>query len=282
IRQGGGTGDGTAQLVAPPPAYRTRRSTYTDTPIPPDESAAENPPDGAIIDYFLASPVSGTVTLEIVNGKGGVVRRYSSGDKPELTEDERAKGLIPLYWLQPPRVLSTDAGWHRWVWDLRYAPPISTEHEYPISAVQHATPRYPLGPLVLPGNYTVRLTIDRTTRTASLTVKMDPRVTTSTEGLRKKFELEMQLADAITESSKAVMQARSAQEQLERLEDPASPMKEALESGNGKISELLDGTKEAGAQKDEPVLKNTNNALIALYKEVEKADAEPTGAQLDA
>ena len=269
-------------LFAPAPAYRAGRSTYTDTPIPPDEPLGENPPDGAIIDYFLPNAASGPVTLEIVNSKGGVVRRYSSDDKPELSAEERNKGLIPTYWLQSPRVLSAQAGWHRWVWDLRYAPPVSTEHEYPISAVPHATPRYPLGPSALADKYTVRLTVGgKPAVTQTLVVKMDPRVTTSAMGLVKKFELELKLSSAITDSSKAVIQARSAQEQLEKL-SANGETKSAAGELKTKIADLLDGAKDANAAKAQPMLKGTNSDIISLYKEVERADAEPTVAQQDA
>jgi len=273
---------GTTQLVPPPPAYRVRRSTYSDTPVQPDEPAGENPPDGAIIDYFLPASVAGPVTLEILNSKSGIIRRYSSEDKPELTEEDRAKGLIPLYWLQPPRVLSSEAGWHRWVWDLRYAPPVSTEHEYPISAVPHATPRYPLGPLALPDKYTVRLTVNgKPVASEPLVVKMDPRVKTSSAGLIKQLELELKLTSAITESSQAVMQARSAQEQLEKLA-ATGETKLAAQDLETRISDLLDGSKQAASEKSQRTLKERNSNVISLYKEVEKADAEPTVALLDA
>ncbi len=189
-------------LFTPAPAYRARRSTYTDTPIPPDEPTGENPPDGAVIDYYLGIPASSRVTLEILDNKGQLVRRYSSTDKPELSEGEQEKGLIPLYWLQPRKSLSAEAGMHQWVWDLRYPLPLSTEHEYPIAAVPHATPRYPLGPTVVPGNYTIKLEANGRATTEPITVKMDPRVKISAASLQKKFEVEMQLSEAITKSSK--------------------------------------------------------------------------------
>jgi photosystem II stability/assembly factor-like uncharacterized protein len=279
IRSASTSVGGQAQLVPPPPAYRVRRSTYTDTPIPPDEPSGENPPDGAIIDYFLPGGISGAVTLEIVNSKGDVVRRYSTDDKPELTPEERNKGLIPTYWLQPPRVLSAEAGWHRWVWDLRYPPPISTQHEFPISAVPHATPRYPLGPLVLPDKYTARLTVSgKPVASQPLIVTMDPRVKTSPSGLIKQFELELKLTSAISESSQAVMQGRSAQGQLEKLA-ASGETKSATEEMKNKIANLLDGPKRADAANPPPTLKGVNGDVIALYKEVERADHEPTMAQ---
>jgi photosystem II stability/assembly factor-like uncharacterized protein len=267
----------------PAPAYRVRRDTNTDTPIPPDEPAGENPPDGAILDYFVYRPCPEPVTLEILDSQGKLVRRYSTEDKPDLSPEERAKGLIPPYWLQESHVLSKDPGWHRWVWDLRYPPPVSSEHEYPSAAVPHATPRYPLGPSVLPGNYKARLSAGhQPTVDVPFVVKMDPRVSTSPAGLQKKFELEAQLAEAITESSQAVMQARSAQEQLEDLAASKPAMKEAVESLREKISELLDGAKNAASETDAHPLKNLNRTVIALYKEVEKADSEPAVAQVGA
>ena len=176
-------------LFKPAPAYRVQRDTNTDTPLPPDEPMAANPPDGAILDYFLPAAAS-TVTLEIQDSQERVVRRYSNTDKPDISEDELQKQLIPLYWVRKQQHLSTAAGMHRFRWDLHYPSPTSTRHDYPISAIPHDTPRYPLGPTALPGSYTVRLTVDGKTSTAPLTIKMDPRVKTSVAGLAKKFQAE--------------------------------------------------------------------------------------------
>ena len=203
-------------LFAPAPAYRVQRDTYTDTPLPPDEPAAANPPDGAILDYYLPAAAS-TVTLEILDAQGHLVRRFSNTDKPDVTEEELQKQLIPLYWVREPRQLSTDAGMHRWVWDLHYPAPASARHDYPISAIPHDTPRFPLGPTALPGNYSVRLTVDGKTSTAPLTIKMDPRVKTSAAGLQKKFQAETRMASIMTESAQALLQGGSIRAQLEKL-----------------------------------------------------------------
>ena len=193
-----------AYLFKPEAAYRVRRSTNPDTPIPPDEPAGQNPPDGAILDYFLTQPASGPVTLEIVDAQGKLVRRFSSTDKPEVTQAELEKQLIPLYWIRMPKILSASAGMHRWVWDLHYPSPASLQHTYPISAVPYDTPRTPQGPIALPGEYTTRLAVNGHTFTASLTLKMDPRVTASPADLEKQFDLEMRLASELTTSTEAV------------------------------------------------------------------------------
>jgi photosystem II stability/assembly factor-like uncharacterized protein len=205
-----------AHLFGPAAAYRVQRDTYTDTPMPPDEPAGANPPDGAILDYFLPSAAK-SVMIEILDGKGQVVRSYANTDKPEATEEELRQQLIPLYWVRPPHQLSTQPGMHRWVWDLHYTAPDSMRHDYPISAVPHDTPRYPLGPNALPGTYTVRLIVDGKTSTAPLTVKMDPRVKTPAAGLQKKFETEAHLASVMSESTQALHQGTSIRSQLNKL-----------------------------------------------------------------
>ena len=121
-----------------------------------------------------------------------------------------------------PKVLSADAGMHRWVWDLHYAPPLSTRHGYPISAVPHDTPREPLGPSALPAHYTVKLTVDGHTYSQILTVKMDPRVKTPQAGLEQQFQAETRLVSLIDSSYKAAGEARAVQESLATLKGKAT------------------------------------------------------------
>ena len=285
-----------ALLLKPAPAFRVRRSTYTDTPLPPDEPAAENPPNGAIIDYALAHRPAGPVTLEIFDSQGKPVRTFSSDDKPDQTEEEIAKQLIPLYWIRPQGILPADAGVHRWVWDLHYSSPVALRHEYPISAVPHDTPRHPLGPLALPGVYTVKLTAGGANFSVPLTIRMDPRVKAPPEGLRALFAMQMSLAERMTRSSKAVTQARSVHEQLEKLSSQASgATKDAIESLDKKISALLEGPPAASPQKPpvpgtsvappalaEVTLTQVSGNIVALYAEIDRADAAPTPAQAQA
>jgi hypothetical protein len=271
-----------AHLFTPATAYRVRRDTNTDTPLPADEPAGKNPPDGALIDYTLPPSVQGSVTLEILDAQGKLVRQYSSTDKPELTQAELQQQLIPLYWLRPQRILSAESGMHRWVWDLRYAPPNSTTHQYPISAVPHDTPRYPLGPLVLPGKYQARLTAAGHTDTHEFEVKMDPRVKASPTDLQQQFEAETKLVALVNESSESVTQARTVHEQIAKLLDKApGSLKDSLGILEHKISELLDSDNEADSGKVS-TLPTINTNLMTLYGEIGKADAAPTVVQVDA
>src|SRR5437016_4717538 len=104
-----------AFLFKPQNAHRVRWSMNTDTPLPPDFPAADNPPDGAVIDYYLASATSAPVTLEIRDGGGKAVHRYSSADPVPAADPMLA---IPTYWLRAPQVLSAAAGVHRFLWDM--------------------------------------------------------------------------------------------------------------------------------------------------------------------
>jgi hypothetical protein len=115
---------------------------------------------------------------------------------------------------------------HRFVWDLHYAPPDSLAHEFPISAIVHDTPKYPLGAWALPGNYTVRLTVDGTISTQPLTVKMDPRIKTPLADLRKQFEMQSGSVEGMNESFEGLSQVQSVRAQLK--ERGAKPGKGAL------------------------------------------------------
>jgi photosystem II stability/assembly factor-like uncharacterized protein len=272
-----------AHLFGPAAAYRVQRDTYTDTPMPPDEPAGANPPDGAILDYFLPSAAK-SVMIEILDGKGQVVRSYANTDKPEATEEELRQQLIPLYWVRPPHQLSTQPGMHRWVWDLHYTAPDSMRHDYPISAVPHDTPRYPLGPNALPGTYTVRLIVDGKTSTAPLTVKMDPRVKTPAAGLQKKFETEAHLASVMSESTQALHQGTSIRSQLNKLTEKGNAQVKTSAAEFEKKLNALVGT--AGGffapPSPEVSLSKLNGQASSLYQQVWKVDAEPTTAQLQA
>jgi hypothetical protein len=265
-------------------AYRVRRSTYTDTPIPPDEPLGQNPPDGAIIDYFIGHPATDVATLEILDAQDRVVRRFSSTDKPDVTMGEVEKQHIPLYWIRMPKTLSAEPGMHRWVWDLHYPAPVSVRHEFPISAVPGNTPRVPEGPRALPGEYQVRLTANGVTTTAPLTIKEDPRVKTPAAGLEQQFKLQTRLASMMTRSSEAIFQARAASEQLDALTAKASgALADAIKALDKKIGIVLEGSKEpAAAGTAEATLKAVNEDVFTLYAAVDRADAAPTAAQVKA
>jgi hypothetical protein len=198
-----------------------------------------------------------------------------------------------------PKALSTSAGMHRWVWDLHYLAPRSARSDYPISAIPGDTPRSPQGPVAVPGQYTVRLTVNGHTLTEPLTVKMDPRVKTTAEGLALEFQKQQVLAEMMTKNTEAVSQARSLREQVQKLTGKASrtPADNAAATAQSKISGSLADAVSAfdkklsgilgaggfGAQASPlPTLSRASGAIAGLYGELDRSDAAPTAAQLAA
>ena len=276
--------DSDAHLFLPGTAYRVQRDTNTDTPIPPDEPAAENPPDGAIIDYYLARDATGPVTLEILDARDQVVRRFSSGDQPEVSEADLKKQLIPLYWVRPLKTLSAQAGMHRWVWDLHYPAPTAMRHDYPIAAIAHDTPRFPLGPTALPGQYSARLTVNSKSSAAQITVRMDPRVKLARAVLEKKFQAEVRLASILSQTSEAALQGSALRDQLQkRGEQSGTANDENVQAFQKKLAALL-GTPSGffGPVSDEVTLARVNGQAGGLYGQVWQVDAEPTTSQVEA
>jgi hypothetical protein len=209
-------------LFAPQTALRVHWNRNPDTPLPPETPAGQNPPDGAIIDYYLGKNSDAPITLEILDAAGKLVRKYSSADKPEPLEKIAGKHPIPMYWVREEKVLSGEAGMHRFVWDVRYAPPKSLGHGFPISAIPHDTPMEPQGPWALPGHYTVRLTVGATAQSKPLTLKMDPRIKTPLADLERQFALQRSSAEGMNESFGALAELKAARDQIAQAEQKST------------------------------------------------------------
>ena len=267
-------------LFRPQVARRVRWNTNTDTPLPPEEPAGENPPDGAIVDYFVKSASSAAVTLEILDSSGKLVRRFSSADAPEPVDPKELP--IPTYWIRPPQALSDKAGFHRFVWDLHYPPPDAVDHEYPIAAIYRNTARSPLGPWALPGDYTVRLTAGGKSQAQPLKIEMDPRVAASAADLRSQFELATRITSAMHSDSEALQQVKALRQQLQSLRERAgtSPALEAAATLEKKVAALEQSSVRFGAggpdEVASPSFTRLNSYLVTLLEVVEGADAKPT------
>ena len=170
-------------LYKPQQAIRVRWNMNTDTPLPPEEAAGENPPDGAVIDYYLNNNEE-EVQLDILNDKGTLIRRFSNKDTLYKIPDVN----IPLYWIRPQQILAAKQGAHRFLWDMKYTP-LNVPVEYPMTAVIHNTAPVATAPWVMPGNYTVKLTVKGKVYTQNLAIKMDPRVKTPIAQLQKQHDL---------------------------------------------------------------------------------------------
>jgi photosystem II stability/assembly factor-like uncharacterized protein len=191
-----------AWLFEPQTAYRVRPGADQGTPIPLDEPQAENPPTGAVLDYYLKEKQTQPVQLEIFDAAGKLVRRFASTDEmPKTNPDELD---IPMYWVHDAEPLSAEAGTHRFVWDLRYA----------FAGARRRPRRGGGGPIVVPGRYTVKLTAAGKTISVPLEIKMDPRVKTSGADLQRQFQLATKLAAGIEEFSAAITRADDLQKQI--------------------------------------------------------------------
>ena len=261
-----------AFLFAPQEAWRFRWNKNTDTPLPPDEPAGQNPPDGAIVDYFLKGPAAGTVTLEILDGAGALVRRYRSDDPLEPSVEGRN---IPDYWIRPPQPLSGAAGLHRFVWDLHYPPPAAVERSYPIAATYRNTPAEPRGPWALPGMYTVRLTVDGRTLTRPLRLKMDPRVKPSAQDLRAQLDRSMEVARDLDLTFDALQRVKK--EHARAIEGPRAATLAELEtklaSLNGRLSTLYTLLQEVDAAPTDAAVQGAQELRAQVASAVEAARA---------
>ena len=240
-----------AYLFRPAPAWRFRWNKNTDTPLPPDEPAALNPPDGVVISYALGANSATPVTLEIIdNVSGELIRRYSSDDPADDPVEGRN---IPDYWIRPSARLQTTAGLHRFVWNVRYAPPAVDRATYAIAAVEGDTPKSPQGMFVLPGTYQVRLTVDGRQYRQAVVVRIDPRVRSSVADLTLQFKL-----------------SRSVDETLRKLAAARADVDAKLRAVSGAATEQL--------RARESALQAAYAPLPALFDALQEADLRPTPA----
>jgi photosystem II stability/assembly factor-like uncharacterized protein len=185
-----------AHLFKPGDAIRVRRNVNGDTPFPPEIPHAANPPLGAIIYYYLGAKPAGTITLDIMDASGAVIRHMSSAPIPPLPDPPPP---VPDYWLEKPKPMPTEAGTNRINWNIRHDNPPALVHNYAqvMGAMAGDTPASPEGPLALPGVYTLKLVVDGKTYTQKLTVKNDPRSPATAADLLAQHGLQMKLYDGI-------------------------------------------------------------------------------------
>jgi photosystem II stability/assembly factor-like uncharacterized protein len=262
-----------AHLFKPTTAIRVRWDMNTDTPLPPDEASGQNPPDGAMIDYYLGPSTTGAVTLDILDSAGQLVRRYSSADPVEPIDPMLA---VPLYWARPPGGLSSASGMHRWLWDLHYTSLPQPRAQLPIAAIPHDTVAPPASPWVMPGRYTVKLTANGQSYTQPLIVKMDPRVHTSLPALTEQFTLSKQCYDDAVKTSKIMEEIRAMRDRLRSTPDAA------LEQKLNALAGAPGGGRFGGGGGRGPVaggpdtLTSVSATLTQLMRAIENADVAPT------
>jgi photosystem II stability/assembly factor-like uncharacterized protein len=267
------------RLFAPRTAIRVRRDENQDTPLPPEVPAGKNPPDGAVLNYFLPANAGGDVRLEIYDENEKLVKSYSSAAKPREPEETP---YVAEYWIAKPQPLSNAPGMHRFVWNLRYADPRAIHsqnpYNYPISAIVWATPLPPEGPLVLPGKYEVQLKAGGQTLRQSLEVKMDPRVKVARHELQSSLDLQLKISALLEKSFDGNQQVKELRQRL------AEPLKRPKENPIAVAAAALDQRAAALAGEATEILQTPktasftamNDGLTALIALVDGADFAPS------
>jgi hypothetical protein len=208
-----------ACFFRPAPVFRVDNYSFSGTPLPPEEPAAKNPPDGAMLVYFLPTQAR-EVTLTIFDRDREIVRRCANTDKEEASCHHAA--VAERWFARPPRIENT-AGMHRLVWDLRwrYSGESAADNESGSAA--------PSGPRVPPGTCDVTLTVDGNSYTQRVTVRVDPRSSASISWLNEQFRLSKEVLDQSLQSRTALAEVDFVNDELANLKpDKLSPHPELV------------------------------------------------------
>lgn len=264
-----------AFLFLPQTAMRVRWNMNTDTPLPPDEPGSDNPPEGAIFDYYVGASNRGPVTLEIHDGMGQVVRRYSSADPLPANDPMLA---IPPYWLRPPTKLSNEPGLHRFLWDMHYPPVPGLKPTYPIAAVYQNTAPAFTSPWVMPGTYRAVLIVNNKTYAQRFMVQMDPRVKTSMRDLAAQFELSRQMYQRRIEFTRISDQTTAIRAQLadSRSKATSDEVKMRIDAFNTKLDAVVGGEGGGADPPGKVTIRGTSAKVTTLFSLMQTVDLAPT------
>lgn len=249
-------------LFVPEMAVRARRSVNKDTPLPPEIPQGKNPPAGAVIDYYLSRAASGPVTLDVFDRSGNLVSHFSSNavaPKPDH----------PPYfmnaWLPEFKPLTDRPGLNRFVWNLHYTAPPAANYRYSMAVANLHSVRVPMGPLVLPGVYRVKLTVDGHSYSQPLKIVMDPRVHVSRRALRDQLSLAINVWDTMSDAFALQSTTDSLRTQLDALlasSKLTSTTRSSVAKLNGRLVAIIDSMR--------------TGELGGLEGDIMSADREPT------
>lgn len=249
-----------AWLYRPATAVRVDNSGFLGTPLPPEEPTAENPPNGAMIDYVLGKPAD-HVKLEIFDAHKELVRSFSSADRQQ---GQHPAVAIAERWLAKPQILENSAGMHRFVWNLAWGAELTTANE---SEEEYSAPR---GPRAAPGQYEVRLTVDGKALTKPLRVIMDPRSTATPRDLEQQARIGREIFSEALESRKTLAAIHSVQTQLTGLRSKLQDRPDLKASADIASAEL--GAMLKDRPSGEMGLEKASTGLSASLRVVESSD----------
>lgn len=227
----------------------------------------ENPPDGAIVYYWLPDDSEGPVRLTFRDAAHKTIIAFSSDDKDAPFRNKPG----------------TKAGLHRFVWDLRHPGPAKLE--LVIQKYKPLAPKRedPSGPAVVPGSYKVELEANGKSQTVGFTIVKDPRIATTEKEFAEQFELLQRLFGKLSALNQAVNHIRLLKRQLadvqKRLDESDISLGERAQSLVGRLEAiegvLIDSKRETSldSERNPPGL---DDKLIDLVNVVAIADAAPT------
>ncbi len=251
-----------AYLFNPETARRLRGNENQDTPWPPSTPLGQNPPNGAIIDYWLNGNSKGPVKLVIRDSDGNTVNEFSSSEEEKKLPSRR---YFRKEWLGEGMHISDAPGMHRFVWNLRYERPAALQYHFSIAAVwDDDTPLKPEGALALPGKYSVTLEAGGKKIMRNLVIKMDPRVHVKSADLIRQFKLSADIDTMLNGSVNAYRKIKS-----------------ILANRNKMLKNNITDSLISISSKDNPSFSSVSNGLSELLNAVQKADAAPTQGQED-
>jgi photosystem II stability/assembly factor-like uncharacterized protein len=266
-------------LFKPALATRVRFNMFLDTPLPPEEPAGQNPPDGAVLDYYLKDAAQ-KISLEILDKQSNKINWFSSEDPKEALDSTQMQH--PTYWIRPQETVATTPGHHRFVWNLRYKEPQGAHRSFSISAVYRNTPSGPQGPFVAPGEYTVRLNVDGSISEQSLVVRLDPRSNLAPEDLTMQSDLSLECYSRY----KVLQEVREGiDSRLSNTEKWKKGKKEAIEKFRGagvpEGGDMLYGSIYATSLPNETLI-GLQEKFLFLLEVLQSADTRPTSQTQEA
>lgn len=282
-----------ALLFKPAAATRTHWDNHPDTPLPPETPHGDNPPDGAIIYYYLKSAPK-NISLEILDERGNTVRKFS--DHAEA-RDPRPKN-VPEFWFEAPEALTTNIGLNRFVWNLQWPHPNTLAYSFrglPLDYFEYTLPDHaiggdtpvnqPPGPLVMPGTYELVLTVDGRTYRQPLTVTLDPRVQISPNDLQAQIDLARAIDSWMNTSFKtyrdiAALRGALSERQIKlatvpSFNDSLIALRELTATDTGTLAQLAEGTNAR------PGFGSINRDLARYASMIQSGDYRPTKSALE-
>ncbi len=207
--------------------------------------SGSNPSGGAVLQYWLKN-ANQTVSVEIADAKGNVVRRFTSAQdsataadsvrtdgrriarrdslvKAGLSPDSAAKRTpyvapgalavatdddeeVPFRAPRPPRV-ANKAGMNSFTWNLRYPEAASFDGMILWAAgIQ--------GPIAPPGKYVAKFTVGGEVITRTFELKKDPRVKATQAELEEQFKVAVAIRDRFSDANLAVLGVRGVKGQM--------------------------------------------------------------------